>query len=163
MLEVRGQEHMKRVVAAVFAYADGQLSTGKSAAEVQKDLVAKGMEHDSAASVVEKIMTERLRQASERARLMAQRERERAAYRRRIIALRAEAARQGMAVGAIICLAGILVTLLGYSAAPNVGVYLLAWGAILFGAVRFLRAAALASSTRAEAGEETRRTSLAES
>ena len=156
MLEVRGHEHMKRVVAAVFAYADGQLSTGKSATEVEKDLMSKGMEQEAAASVVDKIVNERARQSAERARLLAQRDRERAAHRRRVIALRAEAARQGMTVGAIICLAGVLITLLSYSAALSVGVYAAAWAAILFGAIRFLRAAAMASTNRLEPSDETR-------
>lgn len=156
MLEVRGQEHMKRVIAAVFAYADGQLSTGKSASEVEKDLMSKGMEKESAASVVDKIVNERARQAAERARLLAQRDRERAAHRRRVIALRAEAARQGMMIGAIICLIGVLITLLSYSAALSVSVYVIAWAAILFGAIRFLRAAALASTNRTEASDELR-------
>jgi hypothetical protein len=147
---------MRRVVAAVFAYADGQLSTGKSAADVEGDLVSKGMEKDAAAAVVDKIVNERARQSAERARLLAHRDRERAAHRRRVLAMRAEAARQGMTIGAIICLVGVLVTLLGYSAAPHMAVYALAWAAILFGAIRFLRAAALASTNRAEAAEEMR-------
>jgi hypothetical protein len=154
MLEVRGQEHMKRVVAALFAYADGQLGTGKSPKDVEQDLLSKGMEQEAASSVVEKIVTERQRQADQRTRLVAQRERARAAYRRRVAALRAEAAQRGMTIGAIICLAGVCVTLVSYSATWGGGIYVVAWGAILFGMVRFLRGAALASTSRDELQKE---------
>lgn len=155
MLEVRGQEHMKRVVAAVFAYADGQLNTGKHPKDVEQDLVSKGMEGEAASSVVEKIVTERQRQTDQRARQLAQRERERVAYRRRVAALRAEAAQRGMTIGAIICMVGVAVTLVSYSSTTLGGsIYILAWGAILFGAVRFLRGASLASTSREELHKE---------
>ncbi len=154
MLEVRGQEHMKRVVAAVFAYADGQLNTGKHPKDVELDLVSKGMEGEAASSVVEKIVNERQRQADQRARLLMQRERERVAYRRRVAALRAEAAQRGMTIGAIICMVGVAVTLVSYSATWGGSLYILAWGAILFGAVRFLRGASLASTSRLELHKE---------
>lgn len=155
MLEVRGQEHMKRVVAAVFSYADGQLGIGKSPGEVELDLVSKGMEPEAATSVVEKIVSERSRQAAERARLLARRERERLAHRRRVMAMRAEAARQSMTTGALICLAGVAISFFfTFAGSWGNALYLLSWAAILFGAIRFLRGASLASTTRAQAREE---------
>ncbi len=155
MLEVRGQEHMKRVVAALFSYADGQLGIGKSPGEVQQDLISKGMEQDAAVSVVEKIVNERARQAAERTRLLARRERERVAHRRRVMALRAEAARQSMTTGALICLIGVATSFFfTYAGSWGSAVYLLAWAGILFGAIRFLRGASLASATRAQVREE---------
>jgi cation transport ATPase len=154
MLEVRGQEHMKRVVAAVFAYADSQLTTGKSPSDVEQDLMSKGMEQESAASVVEKIVHERQRQAAERARVMAQRERERLAHRRRVMAMRAAAAQRSMMMGAMICAAGVLMSLLTHTTSMNSAPYVVAWGVILFGAVRFLRGAALASTSRRELTDE---------
>jgi hypothetical protein len=48
---------------------------------------------------------------------------------------------RNMFVGAFVCIAGILVTTLTYKAAvsnPNGGSYIIAWGAILFGAFQFL-------------------------
>lgn len=154
MLEVRGQEHMKRVVAAVFAYADSQLTTGKSPRDVEQDLMSKGMEQESAASVVEKIVHERQRQAAERARVMAQRERERLAHRRRVMAMRAAAAQRSMMMGAMICAAGVLMSLLTHTTSMNSAPYVVAWGVILFGTVRFLRGAALASTSRRELTDE---------
>jgi cation transport ATPase len=154
MLEVRGQEHMKRVVAAVFAYADSQLTTGKSPRDVEQDLMSKGMEQESAASVVEKIVHERQRQAAERARVMAQRERERLAHRRRVMAMRAAAAQRSMMMGAMICAAGVLMSLFTHTTSMNSAPYVVAWGVILFGTVRFLRGAALASTSRRELTDE---------
>jgi cation transport ATPase len=154
MLEVRGQEHMKRVVAAVFAYADGQLTTGKSPVDVEQDLMAKGMEQESAASVVQKIVHERQRQAAERGRALAQRERERIAYRRRVMAMRAVAAQRTMMMGSMICAAGVLMSLLTHATSFSSAPYLVAWGVILFGAVRFLRGAAMASTSRRELTDE---------
>ncbi len=155
MLEVRGQEHMKRVVAALFSYADGQLSIGKSPDEVEQDLVSKGMDAEAATSVVEKLVSERSRQAAERTRLLARRERERVAHHRRAMALRAEAARQSMTTGAFICLSGVAISFFStFAGSCSNALYLLSWTAILFGAVRFLRGASLASATRAQAREE---------
>lgn len=150
MLEVRGHEHMKRVVAAVFAYADGQLSAGRSPDEVEEDLMGKGMEKESALSVVEKIVHERQRQAADRARLLAARERERVAHRRRVMALRAAAAQRSMMLGAMVCAIGVLMSLLTHTTTISNAPYVVAWGVILFGVVRFLRGAAIASSSRRE-------------
>ena len=41
-------------------------------------------------------------------------------------------------IGLILCIGGILVTVLTYSAASGGGHYVIAWGAILFGAYRLI-------------------------
>jgi len=46
---------------------------------------------------------------------------------------------RNMAVGAIVCLIGIAVTAGTYSAASSGGHYVVAWGAIVFGAFQFLK------------------------
>ena len=48
-------------------------------------------------------------------------------------------ARKEMLIGALWCGGGILVTVLTYSAASGGGSYVVAWGAILYGAFRFFR------------------------
>jgi hypothetical protein len=53
-------------------------------------------------------------------------------------ALRA-AATKDMVVGGLWCGGGILVTALTYSAASGGGTYVVAWGAIIFGGVQFVR------------------------
>ena len=49
-----------------------------------------------------------------------------------------KAGRTKMVLGALVCLAGIVVTVGSYLAASSGGGYILAWGAILFGALLFL-------------------------
>jgi hypothetical protein len=44
-----------------------------------------------------------------------------------------------MAIGAAICVVGILVTAVTYSAASHGGHYIVAWGAIVFGAIQFFK------------------------
>ncbi len=53
-----------------------------------------------------------------------------------------ERARKDMVIGALFCIGGILVTLFSYSSAassPKGGSYIIAWGAIVFGAIQFIR------------------------
>jgi hypothetical protein len=45
---------------------------------------------------------------------------------------------RNIAIGGLVCLAGILVTAATYSAASGGGRYVVAWGAILFGGIQFL-------------------------
>lgn len=46
---------------------------------------------------------------------------------------------RNMAIGGIICLLGVLVTAATYGAASGGGHYVVAWGAIVFGAFQFLK------------------------
>ena len=52
-----------------------------------------------------------------------------------------EAGRRNMVFGALWCIGGFVVTAVTYQAAANVGggPYVIAWGAILFGAIQFFR------------------------
>ena len=50
-----------------------------------------------------------------------------------------EGAQKNMLWGGLWCAGGILVTVATYSAASSGGTYLLAWGAILFGGVQFVK------------------------
>ena len=45
-----------------------------------------------------------------------------------------------MQTGGATCLVGLVITFLTYSAAIDGGVYVIAWGAIIFGAIRFINA-----------------------
>ena len=47
---------------------------------------------------------------------------------------------QNMAIGAVICIIGIVVTAVTYSAASQGGGhYIVAWGAIVFGGIQFFK------------------------
>src|SRR5262249_22982189 len=68
------------------------------------------------------------------------------------------AARRNMVVGGLVCLAGLVVTLLTLVASTATGFYFFAWGAVIFGAAQFIRGATqLANeprSTRVEVNPE---------
>jgi hypothetical protein len=49
------------------------------------------------------------------------------------------AARRNMVIGALVCFAGLALTLLTLGASAVTGVYFVAWGAIVFGAAQFVR------------------------
>jgi hypothetical protein len=51
--------------------------------------------------------------------------------------------RRNMAIGGVVCVIGVIVTVATYAAAsgPGGGRYIIAWGAIVFGAIQFLRGA----------------------
>ncbi len=44
-----------------------------------------------------------------------------------------------MTIGGLICVAGIAITAATYLSAINGGAYIVTWGAIIFGAIRFFR------------------------
>jgi VIT1/CCC1 family predicted Fe2+/Mn2+ transporter len=48
-------------------------------------------------------------------------------------------ARRNMVVGGISFLAGVLITIVTYAAAADGGTFVVAWGAILFGAIQFFK------------------------
>ena len=53
----------------------------------------------------------------------------------------AAAAHRKMVGGGFVCFAGFVFTLLTLAASPATGVYVIAWGAIVFGAAQFVRGA----------------------
>lgn len=50
-----------------------------------------------------------------------------------------EAGNKNMLYGALWCVGGLLVTILTYSAASDGGTYVVAWGAVIFGAIQFVQ------------------------
>lgn len=59
-------EETRRVIAALFAHADQLLNAGKTPAEVERELMAKGLAREPASAIVEKVVSVRARQALER-------------------------------------------------------------------------------------------------
>jgi lactam utilization protein B len=63
------------------------------------------------------------------------------------------AGKRNMAIGGIVCVVGLVITLGSLTAASNSGGgYVVAWGAIVFGAIQFFRGAAQAGGGSSEAG-----------
>lgn len=50
-----------------------------------------------------------------------------------------EAGNKNMLYGALWCVGGLLATILTYSAASDGGTYVVAWGAVIFGAIQFFK------------------------
>jgi len=97
-------------IQAVYQYAAGLMKKGASPSEVKSKLIAKGLDSASASIVVKNLSAARSRVAT-----------------------------KNMLYGALWCIGGIIVTAITFSAASGGGRYVIAWGAILFGGIQFLR------------------------
>jgi hypothetical protein len=109
------QLSQEQFVETVYAFAADQMKDGASAHEIQASLVEKGLDPDDAATVVANLT--RLKSEAIRS-----------------------AGKKNMLYGGLWCVGGTVVTALTYSAAAaGGGRYVVAWGAIVFGAVQFFR------------------------
>ena len=105
------------VVQAVYRFAAEHMANGDSNETIQQKLVDEGLEADHAQTVVTQLREAR------RESLQA-------------------AAKKNMAYGALWCIGGLVVTLASYNIAssnPEGGRYVMAWGAVVFGAIQFFR------------------------
>ncbi|MBS1910640.1 MAG: hypothetical protein JST22_01515 [Bacteroidetes bacterium] len=111
------------------AIASDALAAGVPPAGVQAALVEHGMENDAAANMVSLIVNERNFDSVAAATVASD-----------TMDPETERARKDMIAGGIICLIGIAVTIVSYVAASNGGGrYVVTWGAVLFGGIRFFR------------------------
>jgi hypothetical protein len=104
----------EQAVEAIYRFAAAQLQAGVAPATVRSNLVDKGLSEEAAGIVVGN-----LQQALTKA--------------------HQEAGQKDMLYGALWCIGGIAVTVGTYSAASGGGTYVIAWGAIVFGAIQFFR------------------------
>ena len=102
------------IAAAVYQAAANAMSRGASPAEVENHLIQSGVRAEDAKTVVNHLQ----------------------AVRSDVLR---EAGRKEMIRGALWCVGGILVTAASYRAASRGGTYVVAWGAIIFGAIKFFR------------------------
>ncbi len=98
------------------------LQAGLTVEEVQKHLIDKGLDPADVAKVVKSRAALNLMKTMEPSRSSP-----------------AKSGQKDMIVGAVWCLGGIVVTAVTYRAALAGGTYLVAWGAIVFGAIQFAR------------------------
>lgn len=101
----------EKAIKAVYHFAAEQMKNGMSTQKIQALLIDKGLAPKAAATVVYDLS--RLRAAAEQ-----------------------EASKKNLLYGALWCLGGLAVTLITYS---DGGSYVIAWGAILYGGIRFFR------------------------
>lgn len=109
--EAATQEEM---VQALYQFAAEKMRDGASNQQIQAALMEQGVDRESAEMIVSQLSEARDAQLK-------------------------EAAQKNMMFGALWCIGGIVVTVLTYSAASEGGGYVVAWGAIIFGAVQFFR------------------------
>ena len=103
------------VAQAVFNFVAEQMESGASAPQIQAMLLEKGLDQDTAAAIVANCTRLRSEAIS-------------------------EAGQKDMVFGALWCIGGIVVTVATYGAAASGGgTYIVAWGAIVFGAIQFFR------------------------
>jgi hypothetical protein len=106
----------EQVVEAIYQFAAEQMRNGASPAEIKRRLIEQGLSAEAAGIVVSNLG-------------------------KAISQSQQEAAQKNMLYGAVWCIGGIVVTALTYAAASGGGggSYVVAWGAIVFGAVQFFR------------------------
>lgn len=104
------------IVDAIYAFAREQLEQNVPNGTIQSLLVDRGLDQDLAAMVIANLIQS-----------------ESAAY--------STAGKQNMIFGALWFFGGVAVTVFTKMGAGAGGVYIVAWGAIVFGAVQFIRGA----------------------
>jgi hypothetical protein len=106
----------EQAVEAVYRFAAQQMRDGIAPAEIRRNLIEQGLSVEVATIVVDN-----LQEAMAKA--------------------HSQAGQKNMLFGALWCIGGIVVTVATYSAAASAGEgrYIIAWGAIVFGAVQFFR------------------------
>ncbi len=110
----------EEAIEALYAYTAERMANGNSEHEIQRLLVEKGLDTETAGAIVANVAelrTEAIR----------------------------DAAKKNMIYGALWCIGGIAVTAATYDAASGGGSYVVAWGAILFGGIQFVRGLAQSS------------------
>ncbi len=115
------QKNDQEIVQAVYGFAAQMMRDGQPNHKIEKALVEKGLPADAARSVVRNLNQERQRQYGQANR---------------------DAAMRNMAIGGVICVIGLVVSIGSYQAAassPSGGSYVVAWGAVIFGGFQFLK------------------------
>jgi hypothetical protein len=109
------QAAAQQFIREVYQRAAKLANEGKSKDKIQTELNAMGLNQETASMVIEKVF--RLRKKAHR-----------------------EAGTRNALVGAAFCIGGIAVTALTYQmASGGGGTFIVAWGAILFGGIQFIK------------------------
>jgi cation transport ATPase/DNA-directed RNA polymerase subunit RPC12/RpoP len=108
----------------MYVYALERLAKGQKSGDVRKQIIEAGYKPSQADRIVQSAL--RFQREQE-----AQAQQEASAYK--------AAGPRNMAIGGVICLIGIVVTVGTMAMASGGGSYILAWGAIVCGAIQFFR------------------------
>tara|TARA_B100000609_G_C17140062_1_gene395040 strand:- start:472 stop:840 length:369 start_codon:yes stop_codon:yes gene_type:complete len=104
----------EQIIEAIYEFAIEQMKNGASPAQIREMLIEKGLEPEAAAIVVSNLASARTQAIQ-------------------------GAGKKDMLFGALWCVGGIVVTVGTMSTASGGGTYVVAWGAILFGGIQFVR------------------------
>lgn len=115
MEEQREQRDQQEIVNQIYGFtADMLYNQKKSVEETKAALIGNGLKPEDADVVISNLQNQ---------------------YKQE----KKEAGNKNMLYGALWCIGGLLVTFLTYSAASNGGTYVVAWGAVVFGAIQFFK------------------------
>lgn len=115
MEEQREEIEQHELINRIYAFtADMLFNQKKSAQESKTVLIEKGLRPEDADVVITNLQNQ---------------------YRQE----KQEAGNKNMLYGALWCIGGLLVTFLTYWAASGGGTYVVAWGAVIFGAIQFFK------------------------
>jgi hypothetical protein len=135
MAEQISREDMDRVVGDLFSDAVIALHQGSSPDAVKGRIIGRGLSPEIAGAIVEKAVAFR-RNANNQ-------EGGGSRFGAGVLqSSRRESGSGDMLAGGLICLVGILITAASYGSASGGGTSVVAGGAILFGAIKFLKGAA---------------------
>ena len=104
----------EEVIQEVYKYAGELVKAGLTASQVEKKLIAIGLDRTFAASVVRNVFSIRTKAIQ-------------------------DTAKKKMFQGALWCLGGLAVTAVNFSLSFEGEGLILAWGAVIFGALQFMR------------------------
>jgi SOS response regulatory protein OraA/RecX len=163
------QASEEAIVESVYAFAAKELKNGASVQQIESRLMENGFDQESAASVVAMLQSDELppeKQAEQALHALVAEEMQSGASPQKLQSMLAEkgldqdsasavvadvsrnraearraAGKRNMTHGALWCIGGIVVTGVTYivAASSGGGTYFIAWGAIVFGALQFLR------------------------
>lgn len=113
----------EQMIDAVYQFAANEMAAGASDQQVIERLMEKGLDAESAQIVVTNLGEARSKAVQ-------------------------SAGTKNMIYGALWCIGGIVVTAVTYNSAQGGGKYVVAWGAILFGAIQFIGGLVQASKSQ---------------
>lgn len=108
------EQTQEEFVQAVYLHAAEQMRNGTKNHAIVNNLVEQGLDEESANIVVSNLVKARKEQKHEQG-------------------------KKNMIFGILWFIGGLVVTAATYSAASNGGHYIVAWGAVIFGAIQFLQ------------------------
>ena len=112
-IQTEGTEKQE-ILQEVYDYTAEQIAAGRDREDIVETLMAEGLDEKAANHVIDDINSQVVDDTKKRG-------------------------QKNMVWGAIWCVGGIIVTAATYSAAEGGGTYVVAWGAILFGAIQFFQ------------------------